>query len=88
MPERKLRESLEALRAEIQRLEAGDAQARERLDALIAELEARLEHPDDAERHEDLVRSVSDAIAEFEVSHPRATGILNHIMVTLSNMGI
>ncbi|MGH8544177.1 MAG: DUF4404 family protein, partial [Gammaproteobacteria bacterium] len=38
--------------------------------------------------HEDLVANVQGAIRHFEVEHPRATAILNDIMVALSNIGI
>lgn len=88
MPEKELRDGLERLRAERDRLPAEDRDNRERLDALIAEIEDRLAHPDDRDRHHGLVERVREAIEEFEVEHPRATAILNDIMVTLANMGI
>ena len=83
-----LQKSLDALRAEVEKLEAGDKEARQRLDLLIADIETRLANPGDLEHHETLVENIRDTITEFEVSHPRTTGILNHIMVTLANMGI
>ncbi|MDX1434975.1 MAG: DUF4404 family protein [Gammaproteobacteria bacterium] len=88
MSQESLRESLDALRAEVDKLESGDREARRRLDALIADIETRLAAPANAEQHETLVENIRDTITEFEVSHPRTTGILNHIMVTLANMGI
>lgn len=88
MPDKRLRQSLNELRSELERLEAEEAQVRERLDALISGVETRLEQPDDAAHHQSLVQDVRDTIAEFEVSHPRTTAILNEIMVTLGNMGI
>lgn len=88
MPDKRLRQSLEELRAELERLEAEEAQVRERLDALISGVETRLEKPDDTAHHQSLVQDVRQSISEFEVSHPRATAILNEIMVTLGNMGI
>ena len=50
--------------------------------------EAYTQNPDDAEHHASVIARLEDAISRFEVEHPRATGILNHIMVTLGNMGI
>lgn len=88
MPDKRLRQSLNELRSELERLEAEEAQVRERLDALISGVETRLEQPDDAAHHQSLVQDVRQTISEFEVSHPRATAILNEIMVTLGNMGI
>jgi len=32
--------------------------------------------------------SVTELIEQFEVEHPRITGVLNDLMVTLSGMGI
>ena len=84
---RKLRNDLEKLRAEINHLAADDVASRKRLDHLISDLEAKLENLDTAE-DDGLMNNLKDAIAHFETEHPRATAILNDIMVTLSNMGI
>ena len=88
MSDEKLRESLEGLRMELERLEAEEARVRERLDALIAGVETRLDAPGDSDQHQSLIDDLRESISEFEVSHPRATAILNEIMVTLGNMGI
>jgi len=88
MPDEKLRRSLEDLRSELERLEAEEAQVRERLSALIAGVETRLEKPEDSAHHQSLVQDLRQSISQFEVSSPRATAILNQIMVTLGNMGI
>lgn len=88
MPDKRLRESLSELRSELERLEAEEAQVRERLDALISGVETRLDEPDDTDQHQSLVEEVRQSISQLEVSHPRATAILNEIMVTLGNMGI
>jgi predicted nuclease with TOPRIM domain len=88
MPDEKLRRSLEELRSELERLEAEEAQVRERLSALIAGVETRLEKPEDSAHHQSLVQDLRQSISQFEVSNPRATAILNQIMVTLGNMGI
>lgn len=88
MPDQKLRQSLDELRSELERLEAEEAKIRERLDSLISSVETRLEKPEDTAHHQSLVQDVRESISEFEVSHPRTTEILNQIMVTLGNMGI
>lgn len=88
MPDRQLRQSLNELRSELERLEAEEAQVRERLDALISGVETRLDEPDDSDQHQSLVEDLRQSISQLEVSHPRATAILNEIMVTLGNMGI
>jgi hypothetical protein len=83
-----LRDLVRQLHAEIDALRPEDGQARERLDQLVGDIEQRLEGEVNAAHQEPLADRVQDAIEEFERDHPRATGILNHIMMTLSNMGI
>ena len=88
MSDEKLRKSLDELRSELERLEAEEAQVRERLNALIAGVETRLDSPGGTDQNQSLAQDLRRTISEFEVSHPRATAILNEIMVTLGNMGI
>ena len=76
------------LHDEIDSLPPEDGQVRERLDQLVGDIEQRLEGEADDAQQERLTGRVQDAIEEFERDHPSATGILNHIMMTLSNMGI
>ena len=87
MTSRKLHNDLKRLRAEINHLAADDVDSRKRLNRLISRLEAKLENPDAGE-DDSLMKNLRDAIAHFETEHPRATAILNDIMVALSNMGI
>jgi hypothetical protein len=84
----KLRSDLERLRAELSGLARDDTAVRDKLDALINDIERRIHEPDDASAHHGLIAGLRDAIRHFEAEHPRATAILNDIMVTLSNMGI
>ncbi len=88
MSNEQLRQSLNELRSELERLKSEEAQIRERLDALISGVETGLEKPEDTAHLQSLVQDLRQSISQFEVSHPRATGILNQIMVTLGNMGI
>ena len=88
MSDEQLRESLKELRSELERLEAEETQIRERLNTLISGVETRLDKPEDSAHHQSLVQDLGQSISQFEVSHPRATAILNEIMVALGNMGI
>ena len=88
MSEIDLQEELEKLRHEVDEIAAGDDQAREQLDLLMSDIEKKIEVPSDADHHKNLLQSIKDAITRFESEHPRATGILNDIMITLGNMGI
>ena len=60
---------------------------RDRLNTLVANLETRLKVSGE-ESHDTLVNNVQESIRQLEVEHPRTTGVLNYIMVALSNMGI
>jgi len=88
MPEQTLRDLIGQLRTEIDQLPPADEAARARLTQLIADLETRLSESAEAADHDNLVGSVQESIRQLEVEHPRTTGVLNHIMMTLSNMGI
>ena len=83
----KLREDLDKLRAEIDNIAADDHESKEKLNQLITQLESRLKSSDD-EDNQGLTQNVKETINHFETEHPRATAILNDIMVTLSNIGI
>lgn len=83
----KLESELQKLREEVACLAKDDTESRDKLNRLINELERKL----DSETEDDdrsLMDSMKDALSHFEAEHPRATAILNDIMVTLSNMGI
>ncbi|MGH8583861.1 MAG: DUF4404 family protein [Gammaproteobacteria bacterium] len=85
---KQLRAQLETLRSQINELAAGDPVSMQRLNGLIADIERRLEYPPQSHAHTHVLASLEDTIHHFEVEHPRATAILNDIMVTLANMGI
>ena len=87
MSDEQLRQSLTELRAELDRLETEEAKVRERLDALIALVETHVDAPGDTAHHASLVRDLRQSILDLEVSHPRATAILNQITAALGNIG-
>ncbi len=86
MSEQQLREQLEHLRALVNEIGAQRPDSLERLNRLVSDIEDRLE--DRGAARPDATDAVREAIRHFEVEHPRATAVLNDIMVTLSNMGI
>jgi len=88
MSKEELRRSLERLRSEIDLIEENNHPARERLDRLVVDLEHQIENEDDLAHRATLLDGIPNLVDEFETNHPKVTGILNHIMVTLSNMGI
>jgi len=54
----------------------------------LSDLEENFHSLEGSEHRVHLVSDLKEAISEFEVEHPRLTGILNDIMVALSNLGI
>ncbi len=83
-----LNELVRRLKTEVASMEATDHEARTRLQSLIADLEARLTEDATHDGDDDLLDSLRESVERFEVEHPRATGIINQIMLMLGNMGI
>ncbi|MFQ5661324.1 MAG: DUF4404 family protein [Gammaproteobacteria bacterium] len=88
MTEIKLQNELKKLRLEVDNLARDNIDAREKLNSLISEIEEKLDEPDDGTHYKTLIQNIKGNISQFETEHPRATAILNDIMVTLSNLGI
>lgn len=87
MSDSKLRDGIRDLRKELERDTTRDPALRGRLQGIVDDLESRLGSADES-LHKRLLEDLRSAVQQFEAEHPRATGILNDIMVTLSNMGI
>lgn len=88
MEQQQLREYLDELNIAIDDLHAPDDD-KQKLTRLIAEIELQLNTPmlvtGDPQT---LADQVDNMVTTFEQDHPRVSGILNNIMLTLSNMGI
>jgi uncharacterized protein (UPF0335 family) len=91
-----LSEALEELRLEINATDPSDGAAKERLNQLISDIERRVqrsresgaEERAEAEHADTLLDNIRDAIKQLELEHPRATTLLNQIMMTLGSAGI
>ena len=88
MTDKEILQALAELRAEIGQLDQADTGTSERLDELVSKLEQQFATAEIGQHQMHLVEDIKDAITEFELEHPRMTGILNDIMVALSNLGI
>jgi hypothetical protein len=87
----KLRKTLAELNAQIEELRARDPEVAEKLAATIADAETALigrAQPRDDEEAETLVERLSDAVLEYEASHPSLAGNLGAILHALGNIGI
>ncbi|MGI9304896.1 MAG: DUF4404 family protein [Gammaproteobacteria bacterium] len=87
MSAEELTQLLRQLRAELDRLAVEDNEVKKRLGRLIGDLQHELEK-EGAMHRTDLAGEFRGVVEQFEVSHPRITGISNRIMMMLSNMGI
>ena len=87
MAEKEVNEALFNLRSEIEGLDDSNPDLKSKLEGLLDELEDRLEATED-QNHLHLVEDMKEAVSSFEVEHPRITGIVNDLMVALSNLGI
>jgi chromosome segregation ATPase len=81
----KLHEKIASLKNEVEQLSVDNDTTKKHINDLIQEIES-LE--DVTGKNEDMIDKIKSSIDRFETEHPRATAILNDIMVTLSNMGI
>ena len=88
MSENKLRDDIEKLRDEIKTLNAGEDTSKEKLENLLQDIESGLETETQDKKQSELLAGLKESVGHFEAEHPRATAIINDIMVTLSNMGI
>jgi len=88
MPENKLRDDIEKLRNEIENLSANEDISKEKLEMLLQDIEYGLETEEQNKNQSELLAGLKESVEHFETEHPRATAIINDIMVTLSNMGI
>jgi chorismate mutase len=87
MADKQLREDLERLRAEISNLEP-DSKTKEKLTRLLEEIEQEIDESSLEDVAKSVLEKVEKSVYRFETSHPTVTGILNNIMVTLSNIGV
>jgi predicted nucleic acid-binding Zn-ribbon protein len=84
-----LRELLEKLHNELERVETTDEQGRERLRHLEADIRALLKRSDaEIEADEPMLERLQDTIDNFEETHPRLTMMISQMMTILSNAGV
>jgi hypothetical protein len=83
-----LDELLSTLRREMNALDVGDQDARQRLDRLILDIETRVKNPKGVAADEGLGGHLKASILKFEASHPRLASVINDVVDKLSAMGI
>ncbi len=88
MSEQKIHECLRGLRDELNQLQGDNEQVRERVNGLIAEVEQQLLENEHSQQNPSLMEGINKTIELYKIEHPGVTGILNQIMMSLSNMGV
>ncbi len=84
MADQRLHDDLQHLLAEIEGLQL-EGEAIERLTSLVADIEA---HSAEEAPPQHMIDTVDNLISSFETEHPTLTGVLNNLLVSLSNMGV
>ena len=88
MSQEEIGKSIKALHAEIDRLSDTDVAVKEKLLALIHEVETQMENPQSKETHAQTVQSLPGLIEQFEADHPKITNSLGRLLNTLSSIGV
>ncbi len=81
-----LNDKITSLKKELEHISIDNLEAKKHITALIDEIEALNEASSEDKNF--IIDNIKKSIEDFETDHPRATAILNDIMVTLSNLGI
>jgi conjugal transfer/entry exclusion protein len=85
-----LRDTLEKLHQELEQTENLDDESRQGLQHLMADIQAALDRkePSSAEEDESFGDQLTEAIQQYEISHPSLTATLQHALDILSGAGI
>ena len=87
MSQQELHHLLNLLKEELEDLETSSDSHKE-ISSLIANIELQIQTLEDNQQHMSLIENIRNHIEKFETEHPIITGILNDIMIKLSNIGI
>ena len=88
MSEKSLSELLEELHDELGKTQAMDEKGRQLLRHLDKDIRELLERSGDVEADESMMERFQEAVDHFEITYPRLTTALSHMMSILSNAGI
>ncbi|MCF7968739.1 MAG: DUF4404 family protein [Methylococcaceae bacterium] len=87
MAEKEITEALFILRKEVDKIEGDHPELKDKMESLLTKLEHRLE-AEEGGQPVHLIDDMKTALTQFEVEHPTASGIINELMLTLSNIGV
>lgn len=87
MFEKESSEALFQLRQRVERIESDHPELRQKLESLLERMEHRY-NLEGQETHLQILDEARDALQQFEVEHPRATGVLMELMHVLNSIGV
>jgi len=88
MSKEAVQQSIAALHAEIDQLDNTDGSKKEKLLALITDVEKQLAEPENTGQKDDNLQTLPTLIEQFESDHPKMTSALSSLLNTLSSMGV
>ena len=89
MDKQNLRRHLEQLHAELQQVESPNSNDREMLQKLAVDIRKILERKESQTHHYGgLSERMTEAIAQLEASHPKATLLMRQVIDQLAYMGV
>ena len=88
MSDKNLSELLEELHDELGKTNAMDEKGRQLLRHLDKDIRELLERSGDVEADASMLERFQEAVDHFEITYPRLTAALSHMMSILSNAGI
>lgn len=86
-----INQSIAALRAELDQIATADIAAKDKLLALITDVERQVQDPESSADKGDrqaILQQLPALIEQFEADHPKVTNTLGRLLNTLSSMGI
>ncbi len=88
MSKEDINQSIEALKAELDQIADTDLSTKDKLSALIADIEKQVQEPDNESHKAANLQNLPALIEQFEAEHPKVTNTLGRLLNTLSGMGI
>ena len=89
MTDKNLRELLEKVQNELEKVEATDEAGREKLRNLDADIRDLMQRShEEMKTDESMLERLGETIEHFEETHPQFTMMLSQMMTILSNAGI
>ncbi|NTW48210.1 MAG: DUF4404 family protein [Chlorobiales bacterium] len=89
MEQKEFQELLKRLHQELEQAKTVDENSRELLVSVKDDIQKLIHEPEDvdSEHHERLSEKLSEAVDQFEESHPRLVIAMKHVLDSLANMG-